>query len=526
MPLPPISKPPNWLAALAGAFGGLDTSVQRREVSKREDAKAALASMLANGQMANYASEDKLRQAQVGNFAEDNKRQGDAAKVAEAERRSKMVAPGQRLDAPTADLFDFAHIPTQPGFDAPKSTAPTPLRIPGISGGPAPALALPSAKLGDTFRTRQETPADVTASADLDSKRALTIKTARENTEANIKTGRIEKSRAAIDEAIALGKNIYDPEFSIARSDVGITGPPNEGVQPVVGADGKPTNVRTRDSYGREPFVKPDAGTSGSSMPVVTTNKTGKRDEAFLASLGPRGNLVKAIADGRAQFPQGASLRDPEVRKLMDEVVNYDPNFDSIDFNSRSKTRADFTSGKTADQIRSLNTAIGHLDQMDKAIDALNNGDVQLYNQIANSLKTAIGWTGATDYNTIAPRVAQEITRIWRGTGGSEADIQRDIDTLSSSGAPGQLHSSVGHLGGLIGSQMDSIADRYKQGMGISDIEVASPHVRETLDRLRGQAGGQVEEVPPQNPKPGQVWPSKKYGSMTWDGTHWVGGGE
>ncbi len=216
----------------------------------------------------------------------------------------------------------------------------------------------------------------------------------------------------------------------------------------------------------------------------------GEKNEAYLKTLdGPTQALVKALVEGRKSFPSGSALRAPYWQQILAASEKYDPTLDETNYASRSATRKDFTSGKTADQIRSVNTAIGHLSQLSDAADALHNRDMQTYNSIVNGLMTEFGWTGATDYNTILNRVAPEITRVWRGTGGNESDIQRDIDTMKSSRAGSQIHGAIAELGGMLESQLESTRERYRQGMGTADIEVLRPDSRETLTKLEKRAG-------------------------------------
>jgi hypothetical protein len=79
-------------------------------------------------------------------------------------------------------------------------------------------------------------------------------------------------------------------------------------------------------------------------------------------------NMVKALADGRKSFPSGSALRAPYWQEMLAHVSNYDPGFDEVNYTGRSATRRDFTSGKAANNIRALNTAIGHLGHLEEQI--------------------------------------------------------------------------------------------------------------------------------------------------------------
>src|SRR5690349_10961119 len=130
----------------------------------------------------------------------------------------------------------------------------------------------------------------------------------------------------------------------------------------------------------REIANMPDA-----DAPVTPTSKI--NGDAYLKTLSaPDAALVRGLADGRIAFPTGAALRSPYWQKVLTNVVNYDPNFDAVNYGSRYATRKDFTSGKSAQNIKALNTAIGHVGQ--------------LYDQIDGTMSTG-GYPFATTVNRI-----------------------------------------------------------------------------------------------------------------------------
>jgi hypothetical protein len=83
--------------------------------------------------------------------------------------------------------------------------------------------------------------------------------------------------------------------------------------------------------------------------------------------------------------------------------------------------------------------------------------------------------------------VAQELTRAWRGAGGSEADIQRDLETLSQNAAPQQIHGAISHIGELVQSALDSLGSQYQQGMGTKPIGMLSADSEAKLAAIQGK---------------------------------------
>lgn len=262
---------------------------------------------------------------------------------------------------------------------------------------------------------------------------------------------------------------------------------PTEATFALAAAGGDPAKAFQLMNAPKTSTAGPAVAPGNASLPDVGP---GERNDTYLKSLPPaQQSLVKALAEGRQAFPTGNALRAPYWQSMLEAVGKYDPAFDAVNYNARAATRRDFTSGKTADQIRSINTAIGHLGQLSDLADALNNGNVEKINAARNWLKTQFGYTGPTDFDTVLNRVAPEITRVWRGTGGNEADITRDIETMKNSRAPQIIHGAIAQLGGMLESQLDSTKERYRQGMGTADIEVLRPDSRQTLTTLEKRAG-------------------------------------
>ncbi len=232
-----------------------------------------------------------------------------------------------------------------------------------------------------------------------------------------------------------------------------------------------------------------------STLPDVAP---GQKNDAYLQSLtAPVAAQVKALAEGRMQVPTGAALRSPYWQNLIQAVAKYDPSFDTVNYNARSKTRAAFTSGKEASQVNALNTVIGHLDGLSQAADALQNSDSPLYNSVANRLSKALGRPAVTNFDTIKKAVADEVTKVWRQSGGTESDVRSAQANLDAANSPAQLHGAIATYGDLLESKLGALADQYKQGMGSDPINLVTPQSRATLTKLEGRAGKAPAVTPP-----------------------------
>lgn len=210
---------------------------------------------------------------------------------------------------------------------------------------------------------------------------------------------------------------------------------------------------------------------NGAPNSITTPNITGNTNEGYLSQLPtPVATQVKALAEGRMPFPSGFALKTPYWQQMLQAVSTYDPNFDAVNYNARSQTRKDFTSGKGAQNITALNTAMGHLDSLDKAFDGLKNSDYPIYNSVANAVARAAGKTNVQtalkDVNTKAIAVAGELAKVFRSTGMSSKEIDDWKEQISSNNSPAENRKVIESAVDLMNSRLDAIGQQYNQGMG------------------------------------------------------------
>lgn len=291
------------------------------------------------------------------------------------------------------------------------------------------------------------------------------------------------------------------PDGTIVRTD-----PQSGGVQPVYQSN-KPTFVpnASHDQFGNPlgGFVDATKGTvqliGPNGKPIDSTQDQSTQGNAlptgedFLKTQPkPVADQVKALAEGRMAFPAGFALKSPYWQHMIQMVSQYDPQFDAVNYNARAKTRADFTSGKSAQSINALNTVIGHMQTLSDAADKLDNTPYPAWNSVTNTLASATGDPRIKQFDATKKAVIDELTRVYRGTGGSEGDIKMWGDQISAANSPQQLHGVIGQIGDLLDSKLQALGAQYKQGMGTTEmpIQLVTPHAASALDVLRKRAGG------------------------------------
>lgn len=244
---------------------------------------------------------------------------------------------------------------------------------------------------------------------------------------------------------------------------------------------------------------------TGAIVRPIPQLQPGQRDEDYLGAIAAKdpgtAGTIKALADGRMAFPAGFALKSPYWQSMLNAVSQYDPTFDAVNYNARSNTRRAFTSGKEAGMVNNMNTAIGHLQELEAASDALHNRSFTYWNTAANALGRVFGNDAPTNFNTVVHRVAPELVQAYRGSGGAEADIENNMKDFDSSASPQQLHGAISVTARLLESKVKALQDQYNQGMGLTEngLTLLRPDARAALDRMQGR-NPQTSAIQPKGP--------------------------
>jgi hypothetical protein len=199
---------------------------------------------------------------------------------------------------------------------------------------------------------------------------------------------------------------------------------------------------------------------------------------------------VKGLLDYRtdpATFPQRKFAKSGQVDRetAIGLAQQIDPSYDEKQYGTRHKLLQDFTSGEAATNIRSLNTAIQHLDQLNKTGAALGNTNFQA----ANAFKNTVGpWFGATapgQYKKDVNAVADELSAIFKRTAGTDQEIQGWKETMSTAQTPDQIKAGIQEALTLMNGRYDALSHQYETGMGRPrDFQMLSPESTKILEGL------------------------------------------
>ncbi|MCL5746154.1 MAG: hypothetical protein M1541_19865, partial [Acidobacteria bacterium] len=202
--------------------------------------------------------------------------------------------------------------------------------------------------------------------------------------------------------------------------------------------------------------------------------------EAYLADLSKKApgmaGQVKAIAEGRATMPSGS--RGGAALQLRNAVFQYDPGFNE----QRAQVRKAFTTGKVADNIGALNTAIVHAGQLGDVAQALNNGTLTPGNEIYNWAKSKFGDPAVTNFELLKSAVAGEMANALKGQA-TDVEIHNIAQVIKASGSPAQLRGAVVEGMKVLRAKANTYDERYHQEMPDDKWSPILPSAKRTLEQ-------------------------------------------
>lgn len=234
---------------------------------------------------------------------------------------------------------------------------------------------------------------------------------------------------------------------------------------PVAGGGGG--NAMVTRPTAAAPAVAPAAPAdtiSGRQMPLGEAINKGITGPDLLAVI-PKSlaGQVSAILEHRAAPPSGNTTRSSQ---LMQIVQAADPTYDAQQYKTKQGIETAFTAGLPSRTLKSINVADDHLKVLNSTIDALQNNDAKLFNQLGNTIATQFGAPAPTDFNGVKTIVADELVKAILGGAGALGDRKAIQETVSSANSPEQLRSMIKRYQQLMDGQRTGLADQYKSGGG------------------------------------------------------------
>lgn len=224
-------------------------------------------------------------------------------------------------------------------------------------------------------------------------------------------------------------------------------------------------------------FVKTGEIAKGANPTQSSTAEGGLSEDSVdqMAQRLLNGDKKSDVIGNFGRGAQGAvDLR--RIQNRMAELAkqqNIDPSkLQNIQMDAAAEGKAikDFTTGKQGNNVRSFNTALEHLDTLHEASQALNNGDIQMFNKIGNAWNSATGKAAPTNFEATKKIVADEIVKAIVGTGGGVSDREEAAKTIQSANSPAQLNGVIEQYKELMAGQLKGLKQQYKSSTNRDDF--------------------------------------------------------
>ncbi len=223
-----------------------------------------------------------------------------------------------------------------------------------------------------------------------------------------------------------------------------------------------------------------------------------------------------ARAQAYSQFRPVAAINpetgEPEWNYAAQAVSQHMGTTANIPFRTAAAISRFMTSGKGGQTVTAYNTANDHLELLGKAMDALQNGDVQALNQMQNAFKQQFGSAAPTNVDAVKAMLSGELANVAKVTGATDQEIKEQKDNLNRAASPEQIRGFIDTNHDLMDQKAYELYQQYNQGM----------QGKPAFDT--GLSGRRPANGKPQNPPSGQSTPKigDKKNGFTFDGRGWT----
>jgi hypothetical protein len=154
----------------------------------------------------------------------------------------------------------------------------------------------------------------------------------------------------------------------------------------------------------------------------------------------------------------------------------------AADYSRKVQASVAFAKGKQGDQVRFNNVAVDHLQTMKDAALALKNGEIPLFNKLAQQIAQETGSPVPTNFDSLRQIVSQEVHKGVAGVGGSAEERSNLGNNLGRSASPEQLLGGITSVEKLQAGQLDGLRRQYETSTGMDNFDdMLSPNARALL---------------------------------------------
>jgi hypothetical protein len=193
----------------------------------------------------------------------------------------------------------------------------------------------------------------------------------------------------------------------------------------------------------------------------------------------------------------------------VSEVVSglFPDKYDPTSYPAKEKLRQDFTSGNASKNIRSLNTATEHLDELNKLIPSLGNGYFMKANSIKNWATRNVGKPGVARFNFVKTALSGELATLFKSSGGTDQEIDNIKQAIDTSDSPANLYDTLQGAVSLMQGRLGALDQQWKTAWG---EDKPFPIMSEKTKEIFGRIGGGQSQGQSSVPEVGQMFNGEK----------------
>jgi len=229
-----------------------------------------------------------------------------------------------------------------------------------------------------------------------------------------------------------------------------------------------------------------------------------KTGDEFLTTLPEEDrSFVQKLANYDID-PKTLSTRGGEREKYLRMAVQLDPTYDQKNYGMVNNAINRFGAGRQGDIVRSLNVAVEHIDTARRLGEALQNKNLQVYNQLKNFFAEQTGKPAPTGFNAVKEILADEIVKGVIGNGaGALADREAAAKKVKDASSPAQLNIVLNTWLELMGGQIKGLEKQYEGStLGKKDFRdrYLTPRAVEAINYASGKSNttqNTVSDAPP-----------------------------
>lgn len=244
-------------------------------------------------------------------------------------------------------------------------------------------------------------------------------------------------------------------------------------------------------------YVPNTGAASGTSSPyggmtgdaynqAIEAVNSGKTGPEFLKTLS---SMQAGQADrmGTYQEPP-ADEKTPQGRMQLAMAARAHPGYDPSQYGIIQKTRQEMLSGPTAKVMKAGTTAVNHLTEFFEEAEKNRISDFPAINRAGNYAAEALRKPGGIPARNLAGSASEEATTFYRGSGGAEGDIAREMATLNENLSTEQRKAMAGVLAKKFEGKINSLdlsRDEAFKGAKTKAPPIMTPEAQEDLNAMK-----------------------------------------